>query len=156
MMLKAIAINKLTAIFIVYAGLSLIIHLWSAFTSMAWIIYIFTLAPFYGFCSLWLVSIIVDRSKPQPKLIRYRVWLLLPIVMLQALVILCSPASCYGWHQGASCYSFLQMHADKLFMVGAISDRPHWQIESMFVPALFIYMLSIIYFWLKCRREHAS
>jgi hypothetical protein len=154
-MLKAIAINKLTAIFIVYAGLSLIIHLWLAFTSMAWIIYIFTLAPFYGFCSLWLVSIILNRSTTQSKVIKYRVWLLLPIGMLQALVILCSPASCYGWSQGASCYSFIQMHADKLFVVGEMSDRPHWQIESMFIPALFIYMLSIIYFWMKCRRENA-
>ncbi len=154
-MLKAIAINKLTAIFIVYAGLSLIIHLWSAFTSMAWIIYIFTLAPFYGFCSLWLVSIILNRSKTQSIVIKYRVWLLLPIVMLQALVILCSPASCYGWHQGATCYSFIQMYADKLFVFGEMLDRPHWQIESMFIPVLFIYMLSIIYFWLKCQSENA-
>ena len=155
-MLKAIAINKLTAIFIVYAGLSLIIHLWAAFTSMAWIIYLFTLVPFYGVCSLWLVSIILGRSQTQRKIIKYQVWLLLPIGILQALVVLCSPASCYGWNQGASCYSFVQIHADKLFVAGGMSDRPHWQIESMFIPVLVAYLLSIIYFGLKSRIEHVS
>jgi hypothetical protein len=147
-----IPLEDFTLYFILYAIISLLVYLGTAFTGLAFLIYLLTLAPFYCLCCIVLICFNLHRSRSSRKLIRYRVLLLVPIIIFQCLVILTSPASCYGWSQGSACYSFIQAHSEHLF--GKISSVPHWQIESLFPWVLLIYITSILIFLVMIRIEN--
>jgi hypothetical protein len=147
-------LKKFTNIFATYAVTSLIIHFVVANTEPAWMIYFFTLVPCYILCYRKLSNLSTDRAKPGLKIIRYPVYPLIPIFILQALVILASPANCFGWHQGNDCYSLAQSYTEHA--LEGMSTRPHWFVGSLFFPLILIYIYSITYFWMRSRIENAS
>ena len=143
---------------IAYVLFSLFIYGLASFTSAAWIVYLFILVPFYLICVLWVAIKLAAKSK---QMIRYRAWLLLPIITSQFFVILSSPASCYGWHQGVDCYCFVQKYfeskpdsADLSSFVPA--NSLHWQFENVFPFAVLMYMISIIAFLNNVRAKDAT
>ena len=142
---------------IAYVLLSLFIYGLASFTSAAWIVYLFILAPFYLICVLWVPIKLAAKSK---QIIRYRAGLFLPIIASQIFVILSSPASCYGWHQGVACYCFVQKYfegrpyGDDGFFVPA--NSLHWQFEDIFPFAVLMYMISIVAFLINVRLKDAT
>ena len=128
----------------------------ASFTSAAWIVYLFVLVPFYLICVFWVAIKLAAKSK---QIIRYRGWLFLPIVTSQIFVILSSPASCYGWHQGVDCYCFIQKYfegngTNPSSFVPA--NSLHWRFEDVFPFAVLMYMISIIAFLNNVRAKNTT
>lgn len=126
-----------------YALGSLGLHLGTAFTSLAWLIYIPSLIPLYLLTSLIALGIVAQKTAHPPKQVRYYPGLILPVALGQLLTILSSPASCYGWSQGKTCYSFLQAHLSDANLQ-TLDDTPaHWtQVEDLFLWALLGYAIA--------------
>jgi len=81
-------------------------------------------------------------------MLRYRQLPLFLSFIFQLLIILTSPASCYGWKQGSPCYSFIQSH-----LIDVSDNPPHWMIEYVFPIAVFMYIITIWFFLGKIRVE---
>lgn len=150
-----LSLSSFTLFCLFYAGVSTLLHLGIAFTSQAWIIYFLTLLPFYGAGLVLLVVLVLGRPKNSQRLIRYRKVFLLPILFFQLLVLLTSPASCYGWSQGLDCYSFIQSRIDVIKpTLDEAANPPHWQsLEAVFPLALILYIASIVLFAVLCHGE---
>ncbi len=145
-MSKAIGFRKFTLFVIFYLFASLTVYLAISFSSPTWIIAFFTLLPFYGIC---LISISWVTLKNRNAKVKYFKVLLLPILVLQILKILFSPASCYGWNQGKSCYSLIQSIFSTEDLRTFSSTPPHWEIvESLFPIVLVLYIISLATFLL--------
>jgi hypothetical protein len=143
-MSRAISATKFTLAFCGYALLSLLGFYSSAFTSPAWLAYSFILAPIYLVSVLSLVNLCLQHRH---ETLRYkRLWVYLS-VSLQVIILLTSPASCYGWHQGAACYSFIQMHSIAQSLASMQPDVPHWSfVEAMFPIALLFHVGFVLAF----------
>ena len=140
----AVPIGKFTAFFILYTLMSGVAHLSAAFTGAAWLVYFFTLLPFYAACILYVLSYYSKNRLSKLRLKR------LPLslgLLFQILTILVSPASCYGWHQGNSCYTLAQTYLGGQSLVGFMGDHngpAHWSlIEGMFPVALIAYLIAV-------------
>lgn len=157
-MAKPIWIGKFTLLFLGYAVISFVAYLGLAFTSQAWIIYFLSLLPFYAICAIILILLTLVRPKNRRRYVRCRPLLTLPVILLQGLVILASPASCYGWSEGLACYSFIQAQLDEIKpTLDASLNPPHWHgIESAFPILLLLYLASILLFLVMCRLENRS
>ncbi len=133
-----------------YAIVSLIVYLTTSFlSSVAGIVAIFVLLPFYGVFVIWLLATTIKKRNAK---VRYYKAFIPLILILQAAKILSSPASCYGWSQGNSCYSLLQLLLDPANLKTLANTPPHWlTIESIFPVALILYMISIVSFLLTIR-----
>jgi len=132
-----------------YAIASLIVYLTTSFTSLAWIVAFFTLLPFYGVCVIWMIVAAIKKRNAR---VRYYKAFIPLILIIQAAKILSSPASCYGWSQGNSCYSLLQLLLDPADLKTLSNTPPHWlTIESIFPVALILYMISVAAFLLTIR-----
>ena len=131
--------RKLTLLFGLYALSSLFIFATVAFTEAAALAYLFILLPFYLACILYCLKLSLEHHY---QTIRFeRSWVLWSLIG-QGLVVLSSPADCYGWHQGRACYSFLQVHLGSIDVQG---ETPHWSlVELMFPIAGLLYILFVI------------
>jgi hypothetical protein len=135
-------VRKFTAGFFLYALVSFVVFLMAAFTGSAGLAYLFIILPFYIICLLYCLSLGLKDRRGTIKVSR-RSWC--RSLICQCLVVLTSPADCYGWHQGRACYSFLQTHLQtSLGSPGFQSDPPHWGVvEGTFPIAVLLYILSI-------------
>ncbi|PZV10658.1 MAG: hypothetical protein DCF20_20990 [Pseudanabaena sp.] len=148
-MSKEISFRQFCVFVCFYAIGSLIVYLTTSFSSLAWIVAFFSLIPFYGVCVIWVL--IAAIKKRNAKVRYYKAFIPL-ILIIQAAKILSSPASCYGWSQGNSCYSLLQLLLDPANLKTLSNTPPHWlAIESMFPVALILYMISVAAFLLSLR-----
>lgn len=120
---------------------SLLLFLTAANTSAAFIAYGFFLTPFYLVFFLYcLIISLGDR----PQKIGLKKSAVYALFGSQVFTILTSPADCRGWHQGNSCYSFLQMHIQNT--VALPTSTPHLTtIENLFPIALLAYILAMIW-----------
>lgn len=124
----------------VYIFVSFILFLITSFTSLGWITYGLMLLPIYAIILLvwWLI---VWQNHTRGARIRYWIWSI--VLVLQVATILASPGNCYGWSQGANCYSNLQM-----FLGNVPRNEPskisHWKpIENNFPTLILAYGLSV-------------
>lgn len=132
-----------------YVVVSFIVYLTTSFSSLAWIIAFFSLLPFYGVCIIWAIIAVIKKRNARVRY--YRAFIPL-ILILQSAKILSSPASCYGWSGGNSCYSLLQLLLDPANLRTLSNTPPHWlTIESIFPVALILYMISFGAFLLTIR-----
>ena len=127
-----------------YAIASFVLHFAVAFTIAAAILYFFTLLPFYLLCLAYVISWAVQHRGCA---VRVRRWLLPAISVAQAIVLLSSPASCYGFKQGAACYSLLQAWVEG-DAVRSFSQAPtHWSLmDPLFYGSLFGYGALLVAF----------
>jgi hypothetical protein len=127
-------------VFALYVLFSLRIFLAFNFSSLAWLIYLFFLTPFYLLC---LIAIFARH----PRISIKTKLLLLSIVttiVAQILIVLSAPTDCYLWSQGRNCYSFLQSQIQHTGFRGVFPDPPHWDLfELLFPISLLAYMISI-------------
>jgi hypothetical protein len=148
-MSKEISFRRFCVFVCFYAIVSLIVYLTTSFSALAGIIAFFSLIPFYGVCVIWML--IAAIKKRNAKVRYYKAFIPL-ILIIQAAKILSSPASCYGWSQGKSCYSLLQFLLDPADLRTLSNTPPHWlTIESIFPVALILYMISVGAFLLTIR-----
>jgi hypothetical protein len=121
-----------------YSLISLAIFLSAAFTGAAWIVYGLVLMPFYLCCVVYAISLYLKY--PHGKIgFANSFWY--TIVGSQLFVILTSPADCRGWHQGNTCYSFIQTYID------SSPVRSHWTtVENLFPIALLSYLIAITFY----------
>jgi hypothetical protein len=132
-----ISVLKFTTILVFYIFASLAIALTGSFTSAAWIIYAFTILPLYLVCGLYCLNLYLNNRR---KNIKIKTSFLYFIPICQLLFIITSPAECYFWNQGRSCYSFIQAT-----LTNTRLDPPHWAaIELIFPISLFLYVLLTI------------
>lgn len=140
-MSKAISLNKFTIYFCIYTVASLFVYLLTSFSSPAGLIAIFILLPFYSLC---VASIVSTNWKNRHAKVRYNQYLLGCALLLQGLKILTSPASCYGWNQGRSCYSFIQDLLSNENLRDFANKTPHWDmVEATFPIALILYLAAL-------------
>jgi hypothetical protein len=145
------SIGTFTLFFILYAFLSIAIHLSIAFTAYAFIIYLFSLLPFYGISSIILLSITFSSMGKRRKIVRYRAFLLLPVFLSQIITILTSPSDCRGWFQGNRCRSFIQAYLNNIQNNSGNPDLSFGEnIESMFFVSLLLYLIFIFVFLVTC------
>lgn len=150
-MSQAVSIWKFTIVFTIYTLTSLAVYFTTAFTIPAWLTYSFIFVPLYITCLLYLINL---GLKHRQKMLRYQRLPLYLSVFFQLLIILTSPASCYGWHQGKLCYSFLQLHLTEDSLTNFQDTPPHWMIvEFMFAIALFLHVISVVATLKKLRVE---
>jgi len=143
-MSKAIALKQFTRYFCIYTVASLFVYLLTSFTSPAGIIVVFVLLPFYSLC---VASIVSTNLKNRHATVRYNKYLLGCILLFQTVKILASPASCYGWNQGRSCYSFIQDLLSTENLRDFANKTPHWDIvETSFPIAVVLYLIAIVLF----------
>lgn len=145
---KFVSEKKSIRVFIIYFSLYTLISLGVsvaiAFTQPAWIFYLLFLLPFYIICILHLLGI---ASKNSGRMFIYRKMPLYLSVSSQFLMILGSPSSCIGWHQGATCYSLLQTYWITRALTGVSPDTPHWTaVESMFFIGAVFHIIFMILF----------
>lgn len=150
-MSQAISIWKFAIFFTIYFLTSLAVYFTTAFTTPAWLTYSFILVPLYITCLLYLIKL---GLKHRQKTLQYQRLPLYLSVISQLLIILTSPASCYGWHQGKLCYSFLQLHLTEDSLTNFQDTPPHWTIvEFMFAIALLLHVISVVATFKKIRIE---
>lgn len=143
-MSKAIALKQFTRYFCIYIVASLFVYLITSFSSPAWLLAIFIFLPFYSLC---VASIISTNLKNRHATVRYNKYLLGCILLFQSVKILASPASCYGWNQGRSCYSFIQEILSNENLNDFANKTPHWDIvEASFPIAVVLYLITIVLF----------
>jgi hypothetical protein len=148
-MSKEISLGEFSLFVIFYILASLIIYLTTSFSSLAWIIAFLTLLPFYGIC---VILIICTTVKNRNATVQYSKKLLFPILIFQSIKILFSPASCYGWSQGKSCYSLIQKLLSTQDLATLSGNVPHWTVvESIFPIALLLYIASLTTFLVSIR-----
>lgn len=153
-MSKAISVGNFTALFTVYVIVSLAVYFTASFTIPAWLTYFFSLVPFYLICILYLLNF---NLRHYQELLRYRRLPLLLSIVFQLLIILTSPTSCYGWTQGKACYSFIQTYLTTTNLATLQNTPPPWGIvDSMFLPALILYVISVVAFLKMIRIEKQS
>jgi len=146
-------IQIFTLIFSLYTFISLIICFTVANTALAWLIYLFSLLPVYIICAAYFVFV---SFKHFQKKIRFRKILLLPVLTAQILMILSSPANCYGWNQGRSCYSFIQAYLSHEDLHVIQGGPAHWAIaESTFPLFLLLNLAAIVAFSATTKIEKA-
>ncbi len=127
-----------------YAIASIVLHFAVAFTIAAAILYGFTLLPFYLLCLAYVVSWAVQHRGCR---VRVRRWLLPAIAIAQAIVLLSSPASCYGFKQGAACYSLLQAWVEGDAVRSLAQPPAHWSVmDPLFYLSLFSYGALLVAF----------
>jgi len=148
-MSKEISYRQFCVFVCFYVIVSLILYLTTSFSSLAWIIAFFSLLPFYGLC---VIGAIMAAIKKRNARVRYYKAFIPLILILQVSKILSSPASCYGWNQGNSCYSLLQLLLDPANIKTLSNPPTHWlAIESIFPIALILYIISVAAFLLTIR-----
>lgn len=150
-MSKVISVEKFTSLFNAYVIASLAVYFSASFTTLAWLIYSFFLMPFYLICNRYLMKFNVKHYQ---KSLKYRRLPLFLSLVFQLLIILTSPTSCYGWNQGKACYSFIQTHfsTDNLATLQT-TPLSWWIVDSMFLPALILYVISVGTFLKTIRLE---
>ncbi|PZU95669.1 MAG: hypothetical protein DCE90_12095 [Pseudanabaena sp.] len=124
----------------VYIFVSFILFLITSFTSLGWITYGLMLLPIYAIILLvwWLI---VWQNRTREARIKYWSWSI--ALVLQVATMLASPGNCYGWSQGASCYSNLQIFLENLPRNEPI-NIPHWKsVENNFPRLVLAYGLSV-------------
>ncbi len=153
-MSKAIALKTFTRYFCIYTVASLFVYLLTSFTSPAGIIAIFVLLPFYSLC---VASIVSTNGKNRHATVMYNKYLLRGALLFQSIKILASPASCYGWHQGRSCYSFIQELLTNENLDDFANKTRHWEIvETSFPIALVLYLIAIVLFLATIRIQKVA
>jgi hypothetical protein len=132
--------QKLSLGFALYALCSLIVFFTASFAELAWIAYALVVLPFLVLCVAYCAFLGFKFPARVPMLNRF--WMITGLV-LQCLVVLTSPADCNGWHQGASCYSFLQMHLSDT----ANQQQVHWLwLERAFPVLGLLYLFCVALF----------
>lgn len=150
-MLQEISLKKFTLLFVIYTIASMIVYLTSSFSALSWLIGIFILLPIYFICVVCIVVVTLNNRNSR---IKYYGISIVPILILQTVVILTSPASCYGWSQGKSCYSLIQSLLGKENL-RSFADVPHWQMaEDIFPIALLLYLGSLVVLLATIRIQH--
>ncbi len=148
-MSQAIKLKDFTVFFITYLVVSLIIYLTTSFSIPSWLITLFIVSPVYGIC---LIVMLWTTFKNRSAKVRYSKFLLVPIFVSQLVTVLASPASCYGWTGGRSCYSLIQDVLSPVSLRTSANNPHHWQlVESAFPIALVIYLISIVVFLVSIR-----
>jgi hypothetical protein len=143
-MSQPVSVQQFTGLFTLYVLISLAIYFTASFTIPAWIIYFLFIIPFYFLCILYLIIFSLEHRQ---KKIKYRRSLVFLSIIFQFLSILPMPTSCYGWKQGKSCYSFIQTHLTQADLTSFKNSPAHWSfIESMLVPTLMVYVVSVVVF----------
>lgn len=147
-------VGKFTLFFTLYAVLSLLIHFGSAFTAYAWLVYLFTLLPYYGICSLTLLQVTFVNSVKRTRVIKCQSFLLLPVIFFQIIAMLSSPVDCAGWFQGIQCSSFAKVHISHIqYLVDNINLDLFNDMSLIFWGSLLLYMISSFTFLMTCRIE---
>ena len=122
------AIRKFALICFLYGALSFAAYLVTSNTIAAWIIYLFLLAPFYGLCLAYILTLAISKRGSTVRL--QHPPLLYSLGIFQGLAILVSPASCFGFKQGNACYSLVQTVYVNLFTEANLQQMettvPHW------------------------------
>jgi hypothetical protein len=131
-----INVVKFTVLFSLYTVSSIAIALAASFTSAAWIAYMATLLPLYLVCNLYCLSICLENRHAK---VRFKTSVGYAMILCQLLFVITSPADCYMWSQGRSCYSFIQAYLDRTRL-----DPPHWAVELIFPIALLLYIILMI------------
>ncbi len=122
-------------------------------TIAAAIVYVFLLLPFHVLCSIYVVIL---TFKTRRQRITIQIKYLLISILFQGLMILASPASCYGFKQGASCYSLIQAVYVRFFTDESLqtvdTTVAHWRwVELAFPAMLIMYALTMILFLMVIR-----
>ena len=135
--------RKFTIFFILYCLLSLVIFLGVAFTGLAGLAYMFTIIPFYLCCVLYCANF---TAKYQHQVVIISHPSLYLVLTNQILMLVTSPADCYGWHQGRNCHSFLQVHLEN-----TLHQSPtFWEaINRMFFVFLLLYIILMMVYLKK-------
>lgn len=144
MMSHPIRVSQFVVSFLLYVLASFIIFMTSSFSSLSWLFGIFLLLPFYLLCGAGVASLQLTKRGHR---VKFNPYLIGPIALFQALMVLFSPASCYGWSQGKACYSLIQAYlgGENLQTLGP--GPAHWElIESLFPPVVFLYMVALVAF----------
>jgi len=128
-------------IFTFYIFISFIIFMGTSFTMLGWITYGFMLLPFYGIVLLaWWIYVWKNRTNKA----KIRLWIWCIVLLLQVSTILISPGNCYGFSQGSTCYSNLQILLGSVPKNGS-STVLHWkQVEDAFISLLNAYGVMLV------------
>ena len=139
-----IRIQTFTLLFCLYAFISLIIYFTSAFTTLGWLSYMFSVLPVYLVFAAYFIT---SSFRHYQKRIQVKIFLLLPMIAFQILMIISSPANCYSWSQGRSCYSLIQVYLSHDNLNVIQGSAPHWVIaESLFPIFLLLHLASVVFF----------
>lgn len=140
--------KKFAIAYFLYTFFSFVVYLIASNTIPAWIIYMFVMLPFYVVCIAYVVFVALAKRRHK---IRLRKSLLSLVFLFQCLMVFSSPASCYGWKQGQSCYSLFQT-----LIVNIFTDKnlrsfernvPHWSLVELAFPIMVgLYILAMIVF----------
>jgi len=148
-----IYISIFTLVFSLYALISLIIYFTASSTTLAWLIYIFSILPVYAICIVYFIY--ASFRNPRKK-IQFRAFLLFPIITTQILTILSSPANCYGWSQGRACYSLIQTYLSHADLKIIQDGPPHWTlVESSYPFFLLLNLTAMVVFSGTTKTEKA-
>lgn len=139
--------------YLLYLVLSFVIYLTTSFTIAAWLLYIGVLAPFYLLCTVYVISLATTKRHA---IVRFNRPNLLLLLGIQGLMVLASPASCYGWKQGQRCYSLLQTWFVHIFTDETLNSFTHtvprWDLmEPAFLALMGGYIIAMIVFLAQLR-----
>ncbi|WP_071527308.1 hypothetical protein [Nodosilinea nodulosa] len=125
----------------IYIFVSFFLFLMTSFTSLGWIVYGLIILPIYAAILLvWWLMVWQNPTKG----VRIRYWIWSIVLVLQVSTILASPGNCYGWTQGANCYSNLQIFLGDVPRSGS-SNIPHWKpLENNFPVLALAYGVSLV------------
>lgn len=131
-----IRLRKFVLLLIVYGLVGSVVFLNAASTSPGWIIYFIFLGPFYLVWVLYGLKLLPQH--PQATIL-LKLGKVLPSLLGQGLVILTSPANCYGWHQGSNCVSFWHTYLSQ--------SQDYWFLnQGLFLIYLLVYIVLVSIF----------
>jgi hypothetical protein len=133
--------RKFIIFFISYILVSTVLAFGVSFTSVAWIIYSFSIAPLYLICILYCLNLYVNHRHQKIKF-KGSSWYL--ILVSQLLFMIVSPVDCHLWSQGKPCYSFLQTRLDINYLYS-----PQWRFVEMIFPISLLLYFVLMFSFLK-------
>lgn len=124
-----------------YLLISLIVLFATSFTTLGWIIHGLILLPIFLIVLVvwWLIA-----GQTRASRVRIRSWTWAIVLLLQVATILVSPGNCYGWSQGKSCYSNLQILMNQAPATGPGKMAPWTSIGSHVHTVALAYAGSVV------------
>lgn len=124
-----------------YLFVSLVLLFATSFTTLGWIIHGLILLPIFSIVVIvwWWIA----GQNPAGR-VRVRYWIWAIVLVLQVATILVSPGNCYGWNQGKSCYSNLQIVMGRAPATGP-GTTPAWKpLASNVHTVALAYAVSVV------------
>jgi hypothetical protein len=146
-------VPQFAILFSLYVVVSTVLCFGVANTIGAAIFYLPLVVPLYG---LSLVMMLVLGITKRRHAIRFSRSLVYCVLGLQALMVLSSPANCFGMKQGDPCYSFVQLWFVRLFTTETVETMHltvlHWTwIEQSFPVFVLLYVGTFITLLIRLR-----